>query len=100
MLFLYYSPAGSAEHVYSLDIPDEYEVCRETFDQLDEQLYDNVKALWNEFKIHDEEPWTNLTLSLQDDGKMKIDYDYSDLSDLNPVEKRKRWESKYLYGEK
>ncbi|KZE37610.1 cytoplasmic protein [Bhargavaea cecembensis] len=96
--YFYYSPAGSGEHVYSLDIPDEYEVSQETFDRLDEQLYDHVKALWNESENQDEDPWTNLTLSLQNDGKIKIDYDYSDLSDLNPLEKRKRWESDYLYG--
>lgn len=96
--YFYYSPAGSGEHVYSLDIPDEYEISQETFDHLDEQLYDYHKAFWNEFKNQGEEPWTNLTLSLQSDGKMKIDYDYSDLSDLNPLEKRKRWESDYLHG--
>lgn len=96
--YFYYSPAGSGEHVYSLDIPDQYEVSQETFDRLDEQLYGYIKALWNEFKNQGETAWTNLTLSLQNDGKMKIDYDYSDLSDLNPLEKRKRWESNYLLG--
>ncbi|SDD76486.1 conserved hypothetical protein [Bhargavaea beijingensis] len=96
--YFYYSPAGSGEHVYSLDIPNQYEVSQETFDRLDEQLYGYIKALWNEFKNQGETAWTNLTLSLQNDGKMKIDYDYSDLSDLNPLEKRKCWESNYLLG--
>lgn len=98
--YFYYSPSGGDDLVYSLDIPDEFEVSQDVFDQLDEQLYDHIKALWNEFKNQNEEPWTNLTLSLQRNGKMNIDYDYSDLSDLNPVEKRKRWESKYLHGKK
>lgn len=96
--YFYYSPAGSGEHVYSLDIPDEYEISKEIFDQLDEQLYDHLKALWNEFNNENEDTWTNLTFSLQNNGKMNIEFDYSDLSGLNPVEKRKRWESRYLHG--
>ncbi|SEJ53513.1 conserved hypothetical protein [Bhargavaea ginsengi] len=96
--YFYYTPAGSDEYIYNLDIPDEYEVSQETFDRLDEQLYDHIKVLRNEFKNQEEKPWTNLTFSLQSDGKMKIDYDYSALSDLNPLEKRKRWESNNLTG--
>lgn len=48
------------------------------------QLLDNFAELWNEFKNNGQEQWTNLTFILENNGKFKIDYDYTDLSDASP----------------
>ncbi|SIT87184.1 immunity protein YezG family protein [Edaphobacillus lindanitolerans] len=94
--FFYYAPSSGGEPVYSLDIPDIFDVSEEQFDQSDEELYDVLKALWVEFGRQEQQPWTSLTFSLARDGKMNIDYGYEDLSELDPVEKQNRWEAEHI----
>ncbi|MCM3087668.1 antitoxin YezG family protein [Bhargavaea ginsengi] len=100
--YFYYYPESSApshggEPVYSLDIPDRFEVDYEHFNQLKESLYNHQKSLWMQFA--GQEPWTNLTLTLTIGGNMKMEYGYEDLSDLDPIEKQDRWEAKHIFGE-
>ncbi|SEJ53456.1 Protein of unknown function, DUF600 [Bhargavaea ginsengi] len=102
--YFYYYPESSApshggEPVYSLDIPDRFEVDYEHFNQLKESLYNQQKLLWMQFAHREKEPWTNLTFSLKSGGNLKIDYGYEDLSDLDPIEKQDRWEAKHVFGE-
>ncbi len=94
--FFNYYPTGSNEPVYSHDIPELFEISEDEYDRLWYQLLDNLTELWNEFKNNDQETWTNLTFILESTGKFKIDYDYTDLSDVDDVERHVIWNYKYL----
>lgn len=94
--FFYYLPADGGKPVYSLDIPDLYDVDEETFDDMDEELYELLRALKAEFVRQEQPSWTSLTFSLSRDGKMNLNYGYEDLSDLDPVEKQNRWEAEHI----
>lgn len=43
----------------------------------------------------EQEPWTNMTLVVNKDGKMHADFDYTDLSG-GTFQFRKNWKKKYL----
>jgi len=45
---------------------------------------------------NEQEPWTNITFILESNGKFKIDYDYTDLSEASPREQHIIWKYKYL----
>ncbi|HEX9061575.1 MAG TPA: immunity protein YezG family protein [Clostridia bacterium] len=94
--FFNYYPKGSNESVYSLDIPEVFEVSEEEQDQLRYQLSDYLTELWQEFKDSEKEVWTNLTFILESTGKFKIDYDYTDLSEASPRKQHIIWDYKYL----
>jgi hypothetical protein len=61
-----------------------------------DKLLEIMEELWNEFKNNGQEPWTNFTFVLESNGKFKIDYDYTDLSEASPREQRWIWKYKYL----
>ena len=94
--FFNYYPKGSNESVYSLDIPEVFEVSEEEQDQLRYQLSDFLTELWQEFKDSEQEVWTNLTFILESTGKFKIDYDYTDLSEASPRKQHIIWDYKHL----
>ncbi|WP_424237444.1 immunity protein YezG family protein [Bhargavaea ginsengi] len=85
--------------MYSLDIPDRFEVYEEHFYQLKESLYNQQKLLWKQLADQEKESWTHLTFSLTSGGDMELEYGYEDLSNLNPIEKQDRWEAKHVFGE-
>ncbi|MDY0406305.1 DUF600 family protein [Virgibacillus sp. 179-BFC.A HS] len=49
-----------------------------------------------EFKNQGQEEWSSLTFILDNTGRMKLSYDYKDLSQISPVEKQEKWENAYL----
>ncbi|MEC2159693.1 immunity protein YezG family protein [Virgibacillus halodenitrificans] len=95
-VFFYYFTQSKENPVYSLDIPDLFDISEDDYDEFENQLYSCFTKLWEEFKIQEQEQWTNLTFTLFSNGKMKIDYDYEDISYLSPIEKQEEWEAKHL----
>jgi len=95
-VFFYYYPIKSNEPIYSLDIVDKFNINERQYDERETNLYNCFSGLWKEFKMQNQEPWTNLTFFLDSTGKMKIDYNYDDISQISPVEKQEKWEEKYL----
>ncbi len=91
-----YYPKGTNESVYSHNIPEEFEISEDEYDKLWYKLLDNLTELWQEFKNNGQEVWTNLTFILDSTGKFKIDYDYTDLSDADDMERHIIWDYKYL----
>jgi hypothetical protein len=79
-----------------LDIPEKFHISDTEFDEIKHQLFEEFVKLWDTFKKHDQEPWTNLTLYLDSSGKIKIHFDYEDLSDANPLHRRIIWKYRYL----
>ncbi len=95
-VYFYYYPKLQNKPIYSLDIVDIYDIDKQNYKNIDHKLYDCFERLWEEFKIQGQEPWTHLTFFLDSTGKMKIDYNYDDISQISPVEKQDKWEAKYL----
>jgi uncharacterized protein (TIGR01741 family) len=94
--FFFYYPSERREPVYSLDIPELFHVSEEKFAELKHQLLDELEELWTEYQSQGHEPWTNLTFILDNSGKFKIDFDYTDLSGANPHQQQIIWEYQYL----
>ena len=95
-VFFYYYPESGGEPVYSLDITDIFNVDDAEFDELENELYNCFSRLREKFKEQNQEIWTSLTFILDNNGKMKINYGYENISDLSPVEKQDKWEAEYL----
>ncbi|WKB36503.1 DUF600 family protein [Terrilactibacillus sp. S3-3] len=96
-VYYYYYSIKNDKPIYSLDITELFSVNENEFDELETELYDCFKKLWNEFKVQEQEQWTYLTFILNNTGQMmKINYGYEDVSQLGPVEKQEKWEAKYL----
>lgn len=94
--FYYYPSEGNNQIVYSQDIPKKFNISKTEYYKLLLQLVDNITELWTEFKNNELEPWTNLTFILESNGEFNIDYDYTDLSEANPIERHIIWKYKYL----
>ena len=94
--FFNYYPAGSDESIYSHDIPELFEIGEDEYRKMWYQLLDNLSELWQEFKNNGQKQWTNLTFILESNGKFKIDFDYTDLSNANDSERHLIWDYKYL----
>ncbi|WP_374720044.1 antitoxin YezG family protein [Parageobacillus toebii] len=94
--YFFYYPVRSDEPAYSHDIPELFDIDENEYDELWYQLLDLLQELWNEFKINSNQPWSNLTLILDNEGNFKIDYSYDDLSKVDPHEQQIIWEYKYL----
>lgn len=45
--------------------------------------------------LSDKDLWTNMTMSIQSNGKVRVDYGYDDLTQ-DSYEYKKRWKRKYL----
>lgn len=95
-VYFYYYPRESLKPIYSLDIPDIFEIDTRKHKQTKQELYGCFEDLWNEFKVQEQEPWTNLTYILERTGKMKLNYKYDDVSKLDPVDKQEKWEKENL----
>jgi uncharacterized protein (TIGR01741 family) len=95
-VFFYYYTQLSVKPVYSLDIPDQFNISEDDYDDMENELYNYFTKLWEEFKIQEQEQWTNLTYFLDSTGKMDINYGYEDISEVSSIEKQKKWEAEYL----
>lgn len=94
--YFYYYPEGAQSPICCFDIYNIFEIDEDTYDEMHDKLMEYFRELWEEFKNNKQEPWTNLTFTLDNTGKFKIDYDYTDLSEADNYEQRIIWEYKYL----
>lgn len=95
-VYFYYYPANQEKPVYSLDIPDFFNVDKRQHKEWKQELYKYCEELWNEFKVQEQDQWTNLTYILDNTGQMKLNYGYDDISQISPDEKQEQWEAEYL----
>ena len=94
--FFFYYPLNNNSPVHSHNIPEIFGIKKEEYKANWRILLDHLEELWYEFKNNSQEPWTNLTFIFNDEGELKIDYDYEDLSEANDYERRIIWKHKYL----
>lgn len=78
---------------------EKYIKCYDIPNVLDEQLmvaFSKIdKIVSPERKNIKENLWTNMTIVINSDGKMKADFDYTDLSN-GSYKYKKEWKEKYL----
>ncbi|KGR84450.1 immunity protein YezG family protein [Lysinibacillus odysseyi] len=95
-LFFYYYPEFSTEPVYMLDVASMLKGSKREWEVLANALYDAFERLLLAFDEAEQELWTNLTFQLNSKGNMKIKFDYDDLSTVDFLEKKEKWEKEYL----
>ncbi|MFE4572863.1 immunity protein YezG family protein [Paenibacillus chitinolyticus] len=96
-VFFFFKPKNGSEYIYSLDIPNRYDV-KDEYDQLETKLFKITNDLKNLFLENGQEPWFSITMKLTSEGKLNIEYDYTKWreSDFGPSDRLEYWESKYL----
>ncbi|CAC8032057.1 TPA: TIGR01741 family protein [Staphylococcus aureus] len=77
-VFFNYTKPGSEDLNYYTDIPKEYNVSVQVFDDLWMDLYDLFKNLRNLFKEEGLEPWTSCEFDFTREGNLKVSFDYID----------------------
>ncbi len=74
-VFFNYTKPGSDDLNYYTDIPKEYNISVQVFDDF---LYDLFEELRDLFKEEDLEPWTSCEFDFTREGKLKVSFDYID----------------------
>ncbi|CAC6063173.1 TPA: TIGR01741 family protein [Staphylococcus aureus] len=77
-VFFNYTKPGSEDLNYYTDIPKEYNVSVQVFDDLWMDLYDLFEELRNIFKEEGHEPWTSCEFDFTKEGKLYVSFDYID----------------------
>ncbi|HDP2763605.1 TPA: TIGR01741 family protein [Staphylococcus aureus] len=77
-VFFNYTKPNSDELNYYTDIPKEYNISVQVFDDLWMDLYDLFEELRNLFKEEGHEPWTSCEFDFTRDGKLNVSFDYID----------------------
>ncbi len=95
MYFFYYTK-NKEKLVYSFDIPKNYEIDEDEFDDLRDEMKESFKSLRDDFIKNNQEPWTNLTLTIKETNKLHIDYGYNDVSTIDPFEQQVIWRYEIL----
>ncbi len=77
-VFFNYTKPGSDDLNYYTDIPKEYNISVQVFDDLWMDLYDLFEELRDLFKEEGLEPWTSCEFDFTSEGKLKVSFDYID----------------------
>lgn len=98
VVYFYFNTSENEDFIYSHDIPEKYKVSEKIYDNLLVELQNKFYDLRQIFIDNDQEPWTNLTLTLKYSGKIKINYDYEDIlnSAIFPTQRQMIFEYQYL----
>lgn len=94
--YFYYYPEGSDKPIYSHDITELFTFSELEYSERWRQLLDLSQELWRAFKDNGQEPWTNFTMVFDKMGKFNIDFNYDDLSNINPHERKTIWKYENL----
>jgi uncharacterized protein (TIGR01741 family) len=87
----YYYPITKSEPIYYTQIWDELGVDYHEFNQLHRELSSYFKQLRRTFIDHGQEPWTNLTMRFDSNGKFSIEYHYDDFTDIDAYTRLMLW---------
>lgn len=98
-MFFYYFPKSILKknpiNVY--EIPNKFNIDEQAYLKLAEKLYNEIKDLRKELIKMGENPWSNLTISIEN-FKFNIEYSYEDLvnSKYTSYDRHLIWRYKYL----
>lgn len=98
-MFFYYYPKGVIKKnpVNVYEIPSKFNLDDEMYLKLADSLYREIQRLKELMVRQGEEPWTNLTISIEN-FQFKVEFDYEDLrkSNFTNIERNLIWQFKYL----
>ncbi|PAD62846.1 TIGR01741 family protein [Bacillus siamensis] len=97
-IYFYFTTPNNSNYLFSHNIPEHFDVSEEIYDQLLIELQELFEELKAEFKLGNQDIWTNLTLKLENTGKFSIDYNYDDVlsSQLDDLQRRDVWKYQNL----
>jgi len=97
-VYFFFKPENESGYIYSLDIPNVYNVNPHEYTHLETKLFATANDLKNLFLENEQEPWYSITMKLTSAGKLNIEYDYTKWgkSNFGPSDRLEYWESKYL----
>lgn len=86
---------------YSLEIPFEFDIDENEFDQYEMELFKLSGKMRDVFKDHDQELFYSFTLSLERSGKLTVNFDYTDWfkTDYSFSDQLIIWKFKFLREE-
>ena len=95
-VFFNYTTPGSDDLHYYTDIPKDYNVSEEIFDELSDELYDLFETLRGSFKENNQEPWTSCEFDFNKEGKLNVFFAYIDWknSEFGPLARERYYEYK------
>ncbi|CAH0310908.1 MULTISPECIES: antitoxin YezG family protein [Peribacillus] len=94
--YFYYYPEGSDKPIYSHELTELFTISELEYAEKWHQLVDFIQELWRKSKDNGQESWTNFTMVLDKIGKFKIDFNYDDLSNIDPLERKTIWKYRNL----
>lgn len=98
-LYFYYIPKGilKKKPVNVYEVSSKFNIDEEQYTKLVDSLYDNIKALRQDFIDTDQQLWTNLTMSIEG-SIFKVEYGYEDLKqdEYSNYARHVIWRYKYL----
>lgn len=97
-IYFYFTTPNNSNYLFSHYIPEHFDVSEEIYDQLLIELQELFEELKEEFKLGNQDIWTNLTLKLENTGKFSIDYIDDDVlsSELDDLQRRDVWKYQKL----
>ncbi|MFE0560860.1 immunity protein YezG family protein [Paenibacillus sp. NPDC058910] len=97
--YFFYSPVNDPEiYEYSLKIPQKFQINEKEFEENEMKLFNLAEKVREIFKENDQELWYSFTLSLDNSGKLNLNFDYTDWHKTNYgfSDQLKIWKYKYL----
>ncbi|AZV48699.1 immunity protein YezG family protein [Bacillus halotolerans] len=97
--YFFYNSQNEPKHFkYSLEIPFEFDIDENEFDQYEMKLFKLSEKMRDVFKDHDQELFYSFTLSLERSGKLTVNFDYTDWfkTDYSFSDQLIIWKFKYL----
>ncbi|MYL64394.1 DUF600 family protein [Bacillus hwajinpoensis] len=97
-VFFFFTPKGEEQHVFSHFIPKLYSVDKRAYKKELHKLFQLTVELQKVFTDFDQDPWFSVTLLLNDTGKLKVQFDYTNWheSEFGPTDRIKYFEYKYV----
>lgn len=79
-MYFYFMPKGllKRKFINVYEIPNKYDIEEEEYLKLVQLLYDDIKALREEFKKVQKAVWSNMTISIKN-NRFKIEYNYDNI---------------------
>lgn len=98
-VFFFFTPKGDNEEaIYSHYIPKLYNLEKRLYAKALHELFVLTVQLQKVFIDHDQDPWFSVTLIVDEERKLKVNYDYIDWSEteFGPSVRLKYFQYKYL----
>ncbi|MCX3306698.1 DUF600 family protein [Bacillus sp. NEAU-CP5] len=97
--YFFYNSQNEPNHFkYSLEIPFEFDIDENEFDQYEMELFNLSEKMRDVFRDRDQELFYSFTFSLEKSGKLTVNFDYTDWfkTDYSFSDQLIIWKFKYL----